>query len=104
MAAAVCLAAATLALQAQAQSREGVLLLAHGGKAEWNAHVTDLAAGLGTAGPVEVAFGMASRASLQRAIETTPPTVVAATMGTTRRMSRHPLTPPRPWCLRCRFA
>jgi sirohydrochlorin cobaltochelatase len=46
----------------------GILLLAHGGSAEWNARVTDLAARLDRTKPTEVAFGMATRANIQAAI------------------------------------
>lgn len=47
----------------------GILLLAHGGSAEWNARVTDLAAQANTRKPTEVAFGMATRATIQAAID-----------------------------------
>lgn len=47
----------------------GILLLAHGGTAEWNAQVTKLAAAVDRAAPTEVAFGMATRANLQSAVE-----------------------------------
>jgi sirohydrochlorin cobaltochelatase len=47
----------------------GILLLAHGGKPEWNARVTELAAQVDKRKPTEVAFGMATRANIQRAID-----------------------------------
>lgn len=47
----------------------GVLLLAHGGRAQWNAHVADLAREVDRTLPVEIAFGMASRASIQQAVD-----------------------------------
>jgi sirohydrochlorin cobaltochelatase len=47
----------------------GILLFAHGGSAEWNAHVTKLVAQLDRAKPTEVAFGMATRANLQAAVD-----------------------------------
>jgi len=47
----------------------GILLLAHGGSAEWNARVTDLAAQADTRKPTEVAFGMATRATIQAAVD-----------------------------------
>jgi sirohydrochlorin ferrochelatase len=53
---------------AMAQSR-GILLLAHGGSAEWNAHVTRLAADVDRTLPTEVAFGMATRANIQGAVD-----------------------------------
>lgn len=53
---------------AVAQSR-GILLLAHGGSAEWNAHVTRLADDVNRTLPTEVAFGMATRANIQGAVD-----------------------------------
>jgi sirohydrochlorin cobaltochelatase len=47
----------------------GILLLAHGGSAEWNARVTELAAKVNATRPTEVAFGMATRASIQSAVD-----------------------------------
>jgi sirohydrochlorin ferrochelatase len=47
----------------------GILLLAHGGNAEWNRHVTELAAQVDRTKPTEVAFGMATRATIQAAID-----------------------------------
>lgn len=47
----------------------GVLLLAHGGSAEWNSRVRDLAAKVDQTRPTEVAFGMATRANIQSAID-----------------------------------
>jgi sirohydrochlorin ferrochelatase len=47
----------------------GILLLAHGGSAEWNAHVTALAAQVDRTKPTEVAFGMATRANIQAAVD-----------------------------------
>lgn len=47
----------------------GVLLLAHGGTPEWNARVTALAAQVGRTHPTEIAFGMATRANIQAAID-----------------------------------
>ena len=52
-----------------AAAETGILLLAHGGSAEWNARVTDLAAAVDKTKPTEVAFGMASRANLQRGVD-----------------------------------
>lgn len=48
--------------------RTGVLLLAHGGKQEWNEQVLELAAHVDKRYPTEVAFGMASRSSIEKAI------------------------------------
>lgn len=47
----------------------GILLLAHGGSAKWNAHVTNLAAQVDRTKPTEVAFGMATRANIQAAVD-----------------------------------
>src|SRR5919106_5983834 len=47
----------------------GILLLAHGGRAEWNARVIELAAQVDRTRPTEVAFGMATRANIQAAID-----------------------------------
>jgi hypothetical protein len=47
----------------------GVLLLAHGGSPEWNARVNDLARQVDRSKPTEVAFGMATRANIQSAID-----------------------------------
>jgi hypothetical protein len=47
----------------------GILLLAHGGSAEWNARVTELAAKVNHTRPTEVAFGMATRATMQSGID-----------------------------------
>jgi hypothetical protein len=62
------MAYATVA-NAQPASKPGILLLAHGGAAQWNERVTALASSVGSSQPVEVAFGMASRASIQRAVD-----------------------------------
>jgi sirohydrochlorin ferrochelatase len=47
----------------------GVLLLAHGGRAEWNANVLAIAAEVNRVLPTEVAFGMASRPAMAGAID-----------------------------------
>lgn len=47
----------------------GILLLAHGGSGEWNARVTALAAQVDRTRPTEVAFGMATRANIQAAVD-----------------------------------
>ncbi len=46
----------------------GILLLAHGGKQNWNDEVNKLASRVNKTIPVEVAFGMASRRTMQDAI------------------------------------
>lgn len=47
----------------------GILLLAHGGSAEWNAHVVGLARTIDRTKPVEVGFGMATRGNIQAAVD-----------------------------------
>ena len=47
----------------------GVLLLAHGGSAEWDANVQAIAAEINQTTPVEVALGMATRANIQIAVD-----------------------------------
>jgi sirohydrochlorin ferrochelatase len=47
----------------------GILLLAHGGSPEWNTRVSELAAQVNKSKPTEVAFGMATRANIQAAID-----------------------------------
>lgn len=54
---------------AQSAPTTGVLLLAHGGKPEWNQRVIDVAKVVDAKQPTEVAFGMASRASIQQAVD-----------------------------------
>lgn len=55
--------------QTQARASIGILLLAHGGQPEWNGHVEAIATAAGATGPVEVAFGMASRPAIQGAVD-----------------------------------
>ena len=52
-----------------AHAEPGILLLAHGGSAEWNARITELATQVDRSTPTEVAFGMATRATIQQAID-----------------------------------
>jgi sirohydrochlorin cobaltochelatase len=47
----------------------GILLLAHGGSPEWNARVLDVARAVDRVQPVEVAFGMATRRTMQEALD-----------------------------------
>ena len=53
----------------RASSKTGVLLLAHGGKQNWNEEVKKIAAMVNQTYPVEVAFGMASKRNIQSAID-----------------------------------
>ena len=64
-----CLVLATAFTATMRADGPGILLLAHGGSAEWNAHVTTLAGQVNQTKPTEVAFGMATRASLQAAVD-----------------------------------
>jgi sirohydrochlorin ferrochelatase len=66
---AVLLLAATPAFAQPAAGPEGILLLAHGGAADWNKRVLELAATIDDTQPVEVAFGMASRPTIQAAVD-----------------------------------
>lgn len=50
-------------------AKTGVLLMAHGGGPEWNAEVNKLALAIDGTTPVEVAFGMASRRTIQHAVD-----------------------------------
>ena len=54
---------------AAASAESGILLLAHGGSSEWNARVNELAARVDKTRPTETAFGMATRANLQAAVD-----------------------------------
>ena len=54
---------------AQTRATEGILLLAHGGAADWNERVAALARTVDQTQPVEVAFGMASRPAIQQAVD-----------------------------------
>jgi CbiX protein len=47
----------------------GILLLAHGGDVNWNARVLDLASKVNEHQPVEVALGMATRRTIQSAVD-----------------------------------
>lgn len=62
----VLLALATVAPSADSQ---GILLLAHGGSAAWDANVQAIADEVNRTQPTEVALGMATRANIQGAID-----------------------------------
>ena len=53
----------------QAPDKPGILLMAHGGRPSWNAQVVELASKIDPKIPVEVAFGMASRQTIQAAVD-----------------------------------
>jgi sirohydrochlorin ferrochelatase len=61
--------AATIPSMAAAQSKTGVLVLAHGGQPQWNERVLDVVRRVDAHQPAEVAFGMATRANIQSAID-----------------------------------
>ena len=63
------LAGCSAIASAQTPPKIGVLLLAHGGSGQWNERVTDVARAVDVSAPTAVAFGMASRASIQRAVD-----------------------------------
>ena len=66
-----CLCAAligALFLPAIAQA-QGILLLAHGGREDWNREVLELASKVDAERPVEVAFGMANKRAIQDAVD-----------------------------------
>lgn len=48
---------------------QGILLLAHGGRDDWNGEVLALAAQVDAALPVEVAFGMADKRTIRDAVD-----------------------------------
>jgi sirohydrochlorin ferrochelatase len=63
---------AAVAIPATAQTARavtGVLLLAHGGQPQWNERVVDAARRVNEQLPTEVAFGMATRANIQAAVD-----------------------------------
>src|SRR5688572_14038949 len=57
------------AVAQQPAAKTGVLLLAHGGQAQWNERVADVAKRVDQQHPTEIAFGMATRANIQAAID-----------------------------------
>ena len=48
---------------------QGILLLAHGGRDDWNRQVLELASQVDSTLPVEVAFGMAKKRTIQDAVD-----------------------------------
>ena len=59
----------TLAAALPAAGQTGVLLLAHGGQPQWNDRVVAVVNRVNETSPTEVAFGMASRATIQAAVD-----------------------------------
>lgn len=82
------LATATV-LTAQGAEKTGVLLLAHGGAAQWNERVTAVAKTVNESQPTEVAFGMASRASIQAAVDSLTARGVTAIVAVPLFVSSH---------------
>lgn len=62
-------AAASITAAGQTPAKTGVLLLAHGGQPQWNERVNDVARRVNERIPAEVAFGMATRATIKSAME-----------------------------------
>lgn len=52
-----------------ARTVTGVLLLAHGGQPQWNDRVAEVAKRVDEQHPTEIAFGMATRANIQSAVD-----------------------------------
>jgi len=63
------LAPSPVRMAAQTRHQPGVLLLAHGGSQTWDANVQAIADDVNKTIPTEVALGMATRASIQAAID-----------------------------------
>ena len=66
---ALCVLVAGLPAVTAAQTKTGVLVLAHGGQPQWNERVLDVVKRVDAQQPAEVAFGMATRANIQSAID-----------------------------------
>jgi hypothetical protein len=67
---ALCLIVAGLPSVAAAQAgKTGVLVLAHGGQPQWNERVLEVVRRVDQQHPAEVAFGMATRANIQAAVD-----------------------------------
>ena len=64
-------ALATLSPEARNElnGKAGLLIMAHGGGSEWNSALVEAVRPLGSFCPVEIAFGMAQRNSLQRGVD-----------------------------------
>src|SRR5688500_15323740 len=65
----VLVAAGLPSLAAAQTATTGVLVLAHGGQPQWNERVLDVVRRVDAHQPAEVAFGMATRANIQSAID-----------------------------------
>jgi sirohydrochlorin ferrochelatase len=58
-----------IADQQTTAAKTGILLLAHGGSQKWNDEVNKLAAEVNETLPIEVAFGMATKRTMQSAVD-----------------------------------
>lgn len=65
----VCFCFVAVLVSATSFAEPGILLLSHGGSAEWNGRVLQLARTVDQTRPVEVAFEMATRANIQAAVD-----------------------------------
>lgn len=63
------LVALSVLLAPGAVEAQGILLLAHGGGEDWNRHVFAVADQVDASQPVEVAFGMANKRTIQDAVD-----------------------------------
>ena len=68
---------------------QGVLLLAHGGRADWNQEVLALAARVDSSVPIEVAFGMANKRTIRDALDRLADRDVASVVAVPLFISSH---------------
>ena len=68
---------------------QGILLLAHGGRAEWNQEVLALASRVDASVPIEVAFGMASKRTIRDALDRLAEREVTSVMAVPLFISSH---------------
>ena len=68
---------------------QGILLLAHGGRAEWNQEVLALADRVDPSVPIEVAFGMANKRTIRDALDRLAEREVASVIAVPLFISSH---------------
>ncbi len=68
---------------------QGVLLLAHGGRADWNQEVLAVAARVDSSVPIEVAFGMANKRTIRDALDRLADRDVASVVAVPLFISSH---------------
>ena len=68
---------------------QGILLLAHGGRADWNQEVLALADRVSSSVPIEVAFGMANKRTIQEALDRLAEREVASVVAVPLFVSSH---------------